>query len=514
MATQRMLRHQTLLLGLFLLLAPAALAAGAGNVDTGQSSCYGNTGVIPCPQPGQPFYGQDAQFVSNPPHYRDNGDGTVTDLVTGLMWSKGLSNHKVTPEEGARLAAKLTLGGHSDWRVPTVKELYTLIDFRGYTGFHGRNGFDSVPADAVPFIDTDYFDFAYGDTAYGERYIDAQWLSATQYVATTMDNMETVFGVNFADGRIKGYGYKKRGTRRVVKTFYVRYVRGPAYGINDFVDNGDGTVTDRSTGLMWTKADSGKGMNWQQTLAYAAHLKTGGYDDWRLPNAKELEDIVDYSRSPDTTGSAAIDPVFTTTAIVNEAGERDYPYFWTSTTHLDGPRPGADAVYIAFGRAIGEMRGRIMDVHGAGAQRSDPKTGSPRLGHGPQGDAQRILNDVRCVRGGAVAGRNAEVTDRNSYPNKIRLVKLAHDPNLVLGHEARKLRDVGNEERPFGPPPPRGRRGFVARLDRDGDGRVSRSEFDGPPDRFDILDTDHDGYLTEDEAPKGPPPGRGWRPGR
>ena len=49
--------------------------------------------------------------------------------------------------------------------------------------------------------------------------------------------------------------------------------------------------------------------------------------------------------------------------------------------------------------------------------------------------------------------------------------------------------------------------GFVQRLDGDGDGRVSRTEIDGPPDRFDVHDANHDGYLTEDEAPKGPPPG-------
>lgn len=48
--------------------------------------------------------------------------------------------------------------------------------------------------------------------------------------------------------------------------------------------------------------------------------------------------------------------------------------------------------------------------------------------------------------------------------------------------------------------------GFVGHLDRDGDGKVSREEFDGPADHFDILDKDGDGYLSESEAP--PPPGQ------
>ncbi len=57
-------------------------------VDTGQTKCYDNTKEIPCPQPGQPFYGQDAQYQGNQPAYRDNHDGTVSDLNTGLMWQK------------------------------------------------------------------------------------------------------------------------------------------------------------------------------------------------------------------------------------------------------------------------------------------------------------------------------------------------------------------------------------------------------------------------------------------
>ena len=316
------------------------------------------------------------------------------------MWSKAVDKRKVSLIEAQRIAQRMTLGEYSDWRVPNIKELYSLIDFRGYTGFNPGGLHSGVPSNAVPFINADYFDFAYGNVNAGERYIDAQWLSSTKYVSTTMDGAETLFGVNFADGRIKGYGYHMPGRSRE-KKFFARYVRGDTYGKNNFVDNGDGTITDQATGLMWMQKDSGKPMNWQEALEYAENLVYAGYDDWRLPNAKELQYIVDYSRSPDTTGSPAIDPIFKTTSIANEAGKKDYPYFWTSTTHLDGPHPGVSAAYVAFGRALGKMHGRIMDVHGAGAQRSDPKTGSPTF-RGPQGDAIRGENYVRCVRGGSM----------------------------------------------------------------------------------------------------------------
>ena len=280
--------------------------------------------------------------------------------------------------------------------------------------------------------------------------MDAQWLSKTKYVSTTMRGDKTLFGVNFADGRIKGYGYQRPRSSRE-KKFYARYVRGNAYGGNDFIDNSDSTITDRATGLGWMKTDSKKAMNWQEALKYADNLVYAGYDDWRLPNAKELQYIVDYFRSPDTTASPAMDPIFQTTAIVNEAGEKDYPCFWTSTTHLDGPDPGRSAAYVAFGRALGKMNGTIMDVHGAGAQRSDPKVGSPSY-RGPQGDRLRVDNYVRCVRGGSVKVRTSAPTEeKNKYPYNVK------------GYESVGRTDSERQEGPEGmrrlPPGKEGRRG-------------------------------------------------------
>ncbi|MGB0744153.1 MAG: DUF1566 domain-containing protein [Opitutales bacterium] len=224
------------------------------------------------------------------------------------------------------------------------------------------------------------------------------------------------------------------------------------------------------------QADSGSGMIWIDALKYAEELELGGRTDWRLPNAKELQSIVDYSRSPDATNSAAIDPIFQTSTITNEDGKKDYPYFWTSTTHLDGPN-AAQAVYIAFGRSLGLMHGQILDVHGAGAQRSDPKNGAPHLGHGPQGDAQRIFNFVRCVSGGAVADPALELQERtkqSAYPNRIRIADTTYNPEEMKyreipehpgpdheknggheqSHQGREGRDPPMPHH-FGPPSPR-----------------------------------------------------------
>ena len=409
-------------------------------VGTGQENCCDDRNEMVPPQLGQPFYGQDAQKPGARSSFTLSADGlTVQDNITGLRWQRSPDTNgdgmpdrrdKKTFAQARALPAELNaakFGGFDDWRLPSIKELYSLFDARG-TDPGGAMSMD--PSGLTPFIDARYFQFAYGDVSKGERVIDSQYASNTKYVGKGARGFDKLFGVNFADGRIKGYDLFMPGGG-MEKTFYVQCVRGnPAYGKNAFQDNSDGTITDRATGLMWAKADSGRGMNWKDALAWVQNKnaeKLFGYGNWRLPNVKELQSIVDYARSPDTTNSPAIDPVFKCTTITNEGGKADHPYYWSSTTHA-GFHGGGAAMYVAFGRAAGWMSSRAMaggpperrggppegrppdpegadfhlvDVHGAGSQRSDPKAGDPAMfpcGRGPQGDVIRINNFVRCVR--------------------------------------------------------------------------------------------------------------------
>lgn len=393
------------------LSASATFAAPYPVPDTGQTACYGATNEIPCPSEGDAFYGQDAQIDGPQMSYTDNGDGTVTDNVTGLMWVKSpdlngdgeiTADDKLSFEEALAFAETFEHAGYDDWRIPTIKEMYSLMNFSGIdpSGYK-TDGSETL----VPFLDAETFDFAYGDVDAGERIIDAQMVSTNLYVGETSPNEEagTLFGVNFADGRIKGYGLELHGGD---KTFYVMMVRGDeGYGVNDFTDNGDGTVTDATTGLMWAQDDSGEALSWEEALAWAQAANAEeylGHSDWRLPNVKELQVLVDYTRSPDTSDSAAIDPVFKTTEIANEAGETDYGWYWSGTTHANmTEQEGIAGAYVCFGKATGYMNGEWTDVHGAGAQRSDFKVGSAAdypEGNGPQGDAIRIENFARLVR--------------------------------------------------------------------------------------------------------------------
>ncbi len=463
-------------------------------VDTSQIRCYNNSTEIEYPKAGDTFYGQDAQYSGNQPAYKDNGDGTVTDLNTGLMWTQNPGSKKIYSQAVAG-ASKCKVGGYNDWRLPTIKELYSLILF---------NGTDPDPGSVnssqnTPFIDPKFFKFRYGNPKDGDRIIDSQYATCTIYGSTTMGGNKTMFGVNFADGRIKGYPIDSTRGRRENK-YYVMYVRSNInYGKNDFKDNGDGTVIDNATSLMWMKVDNGKlkvgKMNWQQALEWAENLEYAGYSDWRLPNAKELHSIVDYTRCPDVTNSAAIDPIFEVTSITNEGGKIDYPYYWTGTSHC-GVFGAEAAAYVAFGRALGWMQDRrtfqrqLQDVHGAGAQRSDPKTGDPSkfpYGRGPQGDVMRIYNYVRCVRSGVAS-------PRKTGPK----VEMKQRPRRLRRNRQQSQQGRGKDKAASGDD-------FVRRLDRDGDGKVSRQEFDGPSQHFSRLDKNNDGYLSAEEAPKKPP---------
>ncbi|RJP66703.1 MAG: DUF1566 domain-containing protein [Ignavibacteriales bacterium] len=405
-------------------------------VGTGQTNSYNNSGIISIPAEGQAFYGQNSNYPGNTPSYTDNGDGTITDNVTGLMWEKSIDKNgdgtinyydKYYYSTVLSGAASCRTGGYTDWRLPTIKELYSLIMYYGAE----INPTATSPGTSVLFINTNYFTTGYGDlnaTSHGassdDRIIDAQYATSTLYVTTTMNGTPTMFGVNFVDGRIKGYPSNTQ------KKYYVLYVRENSdYGINNFRNNGDGTITDVATGLMWMQNDNGTPILWENALSYAENFTYAGYSDWRLPDVKELQSIIDYTRSPSTTNSAAINPVFNCTEITNEAGAKDYPCYIASTTFCSQtPTNGKAACYVAFGRAMGNMNNNWIDVHGAGAQRSDPKTGNPAdypTGFGPQGDAIRIYNYVRKVRN---VDTSTDYNESNSAPTDFKLLQNYPNP--------------------------------------------------------------------------------------
>jgi len=250
-----------------------------------------------CPNPGEDFYGQDAIYTINPPDLTDNGDGTVTDNLTGLMWEQKTTETEqysfATYSEAASYCEDLSLGGNDDWRVPTRGEFSTLLN-------HSRTS---------PSLDVTYFpDFTYNAS---EVYY---WTSSVYH-----DDPSQMWKVQMSFGVMEGVIVQPPPHK-------VRCVRGATEPEANFTDNGNGTVTDNVTGLMWEqKTDDGGSrdkdiaLTWKDSLAYCEDLVLGSYTDWRLPNPKELERIVDLS-----TSNPAID--------TNYFPNTNNDLYWTGTT--------------------------------------------------------------------------------------------------------------------------------------------------------------------------------------
>ena len=319
--------------------------------DTGQTRCYNTMEFLyPCPSPGEAFYGQDACYSTNSTPFTklDAGGAPLTkdatywtmvqDNVTGLIWEVKTDDESVHDRDlisdwndaGSVLITQMNdehYGGFSDWRLPTIYELNSIVDLIGRD----------------PSISPDYF----------PNTMTYSYWSGT----TDAADAGNAWVLDFLDGSVIVQAKSKQ--------FCFRAVRGKKITLN-FTDNGDGTVTTGFNGkyLMWAKASSTEAMTWGEALAYCEDLSLAGYSDWRLPNIKELRAIVDYENHHPATN-------------VNYFPKEDdlvcYHYtFWASTTyarndnlawyvHLDngGSRGGLEKTYLYDKSLVRAVRGGL-----------------------------------------------------------------------------------------------------------------------------------------------------------
>ena len=120
-----------------------------------------------------------------------------------------------------------------------------------------------------PAIDSTYFPET-GSTSY--------W-TATEYAGDEYQAHE----INFQ------YGASHQAQKEY--RFYLRCVRGNNLPTSAFTDNGDGTITDETTDLMWQQ-DTGPKLLWEESKAYCIDLPLAGYEDWRMPTIRELFTLV------------------------------------------------------------------------------------------------------------------------------------------------------------------------------------------------------------------------------
>lgn len=114
-------------------------------------------------------------------------------------------------------------------------------------------------------------------------------------------------------------------------------LQSAAAGAAFFTDNGNGTVTDRLTGLVWQKEDDNTTRNWTDAGTYCSSLTLGGLSGWRLPSKDELMSIIDYSiPSPGPTINKIYFP------------NTNADYYWSSTTYASSTHYTYNAWFVNF----------------------------------------------------------------------------------------------------------------------------------------------------------------------
>ncbi|MFZ4798895.1 MAG: DUF1566 domain-containing protein [Bacteroidia bacterium] len=246
--------------------------------DTGQKNGYTNT------------FGEDNDYSINLPFYIDNKNGTITDTITGLMWQQ-TDGGEMTVENSFIYCDTLTLGGYTNWRLPNAHEGYSILNLQNNN----------------PALDILYFT-----------------KTAAEYWWTTDKQANDVakIWVTNAGGGIGNHQKTETISAGGTKKFHVRAVRDvttPTVISNHFTDNGNGTITDNLTNLVWQKEPNTNAISWENALVYANNLILENDSDWRMPNIKELQSLND---------EGFFNPSVNTN-IFNNMGVKKY---WSSTT--------------------------------------------------------------------------------------------------------------------------------------------------------------------------------------
>jgi hypothetical protein len=278
------------------------------SLQTGQKTCYSASGTsIDCTGTGQD--GELQKGIAWPELRFTPGTGLeadcLTDNLTGLMWPKNgnLPGSAKTWNDAIDYANGLTWCGYSDWRLPNVNELESLVNAHApiTASWLNTQGF----VDVQPYS---HWSSTTNANDPGNAWFVNMWGGYVSYGNKT--NNQSVLPVRTGhDGALGSAGVWRTGQTAAYRTGDDgEHENGVAWPSPRFVDRENGEVVDALTGLIWTKdayapgpaACSPKaGKKWQNALDFVKCLNTQnylGHDNWRLPNRREIRSLVDYSR--------------------------------------------------------------------------------------------------------------------------------------------------------------------------------------------------------------------------
>jgi hypothetical protein len=321
--SKKIIRLSLLALLLSSIIVSISFAGTIQLPQTGQTKCYDSTGaVIPCAGTGQD--GDIRAGVAWPnPRFTVNGN-CVTDNLTGLMWPKnGNLVGLKTWDKAIDYANNLTLCGYSDWHLPNVNELESLINnnVTNTAKWLKTQGFINVQYDnywmfSGYWSSTSSIFLSAALVVYMEGYVNGspKW-NEYYHVWPVRSGLPGTVQLP-QTGQIKCYdtaGYEIA----CAGTGHDGDIRaGVTWPSPRLTDNGNGTVTDNLTGLIWLKnADcintnypsfrnnNSDTITWQNALDFVRGINIGtysqcgaGYSDWRLPNVNELMSLIDRSQ--------------------------------------------------------------------------------------------------------------------------------------------------------------------------------------------------------------------------
>ena len=287
--------------------------------------------------------------------FTDNQDGTVTDHLTGLVWLKNAGCFNPTNWDTALTDAN-TLGtgecGLTDgstageWRLPNLNELESLIDVSASSPvITPGNPFTNVST-GIYWTSTAFWAGGWGGAnappsyAWAIRLSDGSFIDddVSNVVATSSNAVWAVRGTSGGAVTLQATG------------FYVPYESGDdgtlqmGVGLTypRWVDNGNGTVTDIMTGLIWLKQADCINQTWAAAVAAVNQLASGqcGLTDgstagnWRMPNRNEIQSMSDRMQGVEAAyfdytilnlNNTVYQPAIFTNFMVNQ-------FYWTSTT--------------------------------------------------------------------------------------------------------------------------------------------------------------------------------------
>jgi hypothetical protein len=227
----------------------------------------------------------------------DHNDGTVTDSLNDLMWTKDADPAADTYDWFRALDAVSQLNangycGYHDWRLPNVNELAGLIDRTRYSpALPPGHPFDNVKVWYwTSTTSADYSNHAWriylflGHIDYGHKYHMFNYVWPVRSLRDVPDRIPKT-------GQDISYYTGDDGALR----------KGRSWADRRFCDHENGTITDRLSGLMWTKsANLARGKRvWPEAKEFVVRLnakKYCGYNDWRLPAVEDLRTLIDYSK--------------------------------------------------------------------------------------------------------------------------------------------------------------------------------------------------------------------------